>query len=271
MQIQLPTTVTWSVQLGSADTGDILFEHQPETVCATASIGKILLLVTVAERIADGALSPARLVTRLGVTPVADSGLWQHLCADALPVADVCSLVGATSDNLATNALIDLVGLDAVASTASRLGFSATALHDVVRDVRRPEHASALSSGNARELFALCCELASPRVLTRVVTETVTGWLSLNIDLSLVAGSFGLDPLAHVNPDRDVRLWNKTGTNVGVRCDVGLVTHGGQRVAYAVLANWTVSNDRDPQRDEVIVAMRAIGQATNDWLVGARR
>ena len=269
LDLLLPQEVTWSVRIGPADAGEPLFDHQPDVVCATASVGKILLLISVAEWLADGRLDANRPLSRLGVEPVADSGLWQHLRADEMSVVDACCLIGATSDNLATNVLIDLVGLDAVASTKEKLGLREVALLDVVRDVRRPEHAVALSTGNARGMYQLCCELSDPQTLSPTVAESVTAWLALNTDLSMVAGSFGLDPLAHVGPDRGVVLWNKTGTNVGVRCDVGLVSRGGRQLAYAVLANWKPADDRDELRDQVLEAMHAVGRAANDWLAEA--
>jgi beta-lactamase class A len=42
---------------------------------------------------------------------VEDSGLWYLLDQRDLSVHDLCVLVGAVSDNLATNALVRLVGL----------------------------------------------------------------------------------------------------------------------------------------------------------------
>jgi beta-lactamase class A len=68
----------------------------------------------------------------------------------------------------------------------------------------------------------------------------------------MVASALGLDPLAHVRPDRGVLLRNKTGTDAGVRADAGLL--GG--LAYAVLARFD-----DARRDQVLEAMRAIGSA----------
>ena len=84
----------------------------------------------------------------------------------------------------------------------------------------------------------------------------VRGWLSTNTDLSMVASAFGLDPLAHTAEDRGVTLWNKTGTNDGVRCDVGVVRRASSSVTYAVLANWSPQGPSDPIRDEVLAAMQ---------------
>jgi beta-lactamase class A len=265
--IELPAGVAWSVMVED-HSGGVLFEQSPDLVCATASIGKTLLLITVADQLARGLISPSAVLSRESARPVADSGIWQHLDSDALPVADVCALVGAVSDNLATNVLIQRVGLASVQSTAEHLGLSRTALQDVVRDARMPEHPRALSTGTARELVALVCELVDPRVLNPRTARQVVQWLSLNTDLSMVAGAFGLDPLAHGGTDRGVRLWNKTGTTAGARCDIGAVTMSARQLVWAVLANWTVLDDRDGIRDEVLAAMGRIGSAIRQHLAG---
>jgi beta-lactamase class A len=197
------------------------------------------------------------------VDPVADSGLWQHLAVDSLPVTDAARLVAAVSDNVATNVLIELIGLDSVAETASDLGLTHTALLDIVRDQRTHEDPPALSTGNAAELARLCRDIEQGRALSPAASEQVRDWLSVNTDLSMVAAAFGLDPLAHVDTDRALRLWNKTGTNVGVRCDVGVMRHAArddtEPVAYAVLARWQPDDTTDRTRDDVLATMREVG------------
>lgn len=264
----LPTSVTWSILVcHSADRAPLL-EVDSARECATASIGKVLLLITVAEQLETGALARDDILSREDVAPVADSGLWQHLAVSSLPVTDVCALVGATSDNLATNVLIDAVGLDAVAATARRLGLTNTALHDVVRDHRGPEHPAALSTGTAAELVHLFTMVDEPRDISPSAARQVRQWLSTNTDLSMVASAFGLDPLAHTTADRGFTLWNKTGTNDGVRCDVGVVHRASASVTYAVLANWNPESASDPTRDEVLAAMSRIGHLVRDALAG---
>ncbi len=255
-----PNAVRWSVLVQHLDSATPLIEVDADQVCATASIGKVLLLIAVAERIESGLLSADAHLSRSDVDPVADSGLWQHLDAEQLSVNDLCSLVGATSDNLATNALISSVGLEQIAETGQRLGMTHTALNDIVRDKRLPEHPSALSSGSARDLVRLCRVLDEADGVSRGASGKVTGWLSTNTDLSMIASALGLDPLAHVDVDRGIELWNKTGTNDGVRCDIGVVCQGAIKVAYAALANWTPQGPDDPTRDDVLTSMRNIGQ-----------
>ncbi len=245
-----PTTARgarWSVRVTDVDSGAVVAEHEPGLLLRTASVGKVFLLVVVAEQIGAGGLDPRQPVDRRTVPPVADSGLWQHLSVDVLPLVDVARLVGTVSDNWATNALLDLVGTEPVQECARRLAPGGSMLHDHVRDERGPEHPQTLSEGCASDWTAILPAL-DPQVLE---------WLATSVDLSMVASAFGLDPLAHRDDGR-MLLRNKTGTSDGVRADVGLVDTPGHRRAYAAIANW------DPHgpdlRDAVLAAMRGIGE-----------
>lgn len=240
---------TWSVQVRRAG-GDVIAEHEPERLLRTASVGKVYLLMRVAELIGTGELDPGELLDRDRGPAVADSGLWQHLDTQRLPVADAARLVGAVSDNWATNVLLDRVGLETLP-----VGPCGSALHDYVRDERGPRHPPALSEGCAADWADAFLGLPG--------RSPVLDWIALGVDLSMVGSAFGLDPLAHQEPDRGVRLWSKTGTSEGVRADVGLVDidgrGAGRRTAYAAICNWPA--DGEDLRDEVLAAMRGIGDA----------
>ncbi|GAA2633382.1 serine hydrolase [Dactylosporangium fulvum] len=233
----------WSVCVRGRS-GAVLYEQDAARVLSTASVGKLLLLLEVARRIDDGSLAADEPLRR--TAPVADSGIWQHLAVDTLGVEDLAVLVGAVSDNLATNVLLDRVGLDAVQTLGTRLGLRDTALHDRVRDVRTPADAPRLSSGSALELSRLMLGIHRGEYAG---AARVLGWLRNNTDLSMVAAAFDLDPLAHDG------LWNKTGTDTGVRADTGVV----DGVAYAVVANY--AGDRT---GEVLRTMRALGRIIRD-------
>ena len=176
-------------------TGTVLFSVDDHVVMPTASIGKVLLLVEVAARLQSGQLSPLALIDRSPEDAVGDSGIWQHLQVPSLPVADLAALVGATSDNLATNVLLRRVGLEAVSARTEALGLTRTALLDLVRDHRGPDDAPQLSIGSANELTWLFSALARGEIVDPPTSQRVISWLSLNSDLSLVSSAFGLDPL----------------------------------------------------------------------------
>ena len=180
----------WSVEVLDAD-GQALAGRDETALLPTASLPKVFLLTEVAERIAAGELDPAEELDRRRVAAVGDSGLWQHLVVETLPVADVAALVGSVSDNLATNVLLERVGLDAVQRRARSLAPGGSMLHDQVRYVRRPADPPTLSEGCARDYAGWFRGLDSARPADGLVRR----WLSSGTDLSMVAGAFDLDPL----------------------------------------------------------------------------
>jgi beta-lactamase class A len=251
----------WSVDIRDVASGTTLVELDNHQLLRTASVAKVYLLVEVAAQVVSGGIDPLRPVDRRSTAPVADSGLWQHFASDVLPVVDVARLVGSVSDNLATNALIELVGLEAVQARASKHAADGSTLHDLVRDVRGPEDAATLSEGSAADWVSLFVGLKHGTVESPRVSEMVLAWLAAGADLSMVASALGLDPLSHAgDTDRGVRLWNKTGTDIGVRADVGAIDLGSRTLAYAVVCNWSAFAQPDP-RDDVLLAMRRIGES----------
>jgi beta-lactamase class A len=223
----------------------------------TASIGKLLLLVEVARQCAEGDLTGTTL---LGWDPelrVADSGIWQHLHVEELAVDDLCVLIASVSDNLATNALLKHVGLQRLHDLAESLGLEHTALLDYVRDHRGPDDPETLSTGSASELSQMMSQLSRNELVSPTVSEQVNAWLATNVDLSMVASVFGLDPLAHPPSDRNFIIRNKTGADQGVRADVGMIGRNAVWFSYAVIGNWNAS--APDLRDSALSGMRAIG------------
>lgn len=251
----MPGELRWSIAVLDAADGTLLAGHRPDEVRPTASSAKVLALVAAAVAIEEGVSSPDATLHRDAVAPVADSGLWQHLRAEALALDDVAQLIGSVSDNLATNVLIaHLGGIEQIARTAQSLGIRDVHLHDIVRDERMPSHPSTLSTGSARGYADLFARLHRGEVGSAAVSDRVLGWLAHGTDLSMVAAAFGLDPLAHARPDRGLRLWHKTGTDDGVRADSGIVERGGRALAYSCVVAF---DDRD--RDAALGVMRQVG------------
>lgn len=237
--------------------GHVLCAIDDRIVLPTASVGKILLLIEVSARLSAREFSGYGILDKSPRDAVADSGIWQHLQAPSLPVADLGALVGATSDNLATNVLLRQVGLDAVRNRTESLGLARTALLDLVRDARGPDDAPQLSVGSTAELSWLFGALYRGQVVDQVTSQRVMGWLSLNTDLSMVASAFGLDPLAHRTMDHGIQLVNKTGSDVGVRSEAGILKGSRTAVAYAVTVQFR--DDNLARRLRVLDAMRTVG------------
>lgn len=256
---------TWSVTVRRLTPDPApLFEHQPDLPLRTASSAKVNVLYATATAVAAGEAALHEPVSRDTVEPVHDSGLWQHLTQDSLPLADAAKLVGAYSDNWATNALITRLGGVGVANAgAALLGVHDVALHDIVRDQRAPEHPSTLSTGSSSGYATVFARLWERADQGEWAAQATLGWLRGGADLSMVASVFGLDPLCHTHPDRGVEVVTKTGTDHGVRADSGLVIAGDTVIAYSALANWE-PDEQDTERDEVLAAMKRIGGRIRD-------
>lgn len=251
--------MAWSFCLMDAD-GAVIEEEAADYVHPTASIGKVFLLCEIAERMVAGLLDPQQVVLRDPRFAVSDSGLWQHLSQDSLPLVDACLLVAAVSDNWATNVLLDLVGLEPVTQRAFALGCVDSSLHDRVRDIRTAHDPASLSTGTAREMAEVgrrvhLAAAGEPQTgISVAAAALVERWLLTGVDLSMVAAPFRLDPLAHGGGN--LRLWSKTGTDTCIRADMGVAWNATEAISYAAIATWEVGDD---VRDLPFEHMHALG------------
>lgn len=265
IRVKLPADhgAVWSILVTDIDSGEVLFQHDPATALSTASVGKIFLLHRLLAEVDAGTRSLEERVTRRPVESIDDSGLWYLLQAAELSLYDVAALIGAVSDNAATNTLGRVIGIPVVQEHTRTLGYTSSALDDVVRWPIPPEAPTTLSHASAAELVRFMTRLSEGADLTPASTDTLRRWLGAGMDLSMVASAFDLDPLAHWGFDRGIWLLNKTGTMSRVRADTGIVMSPERRIAYAVLANWDRGADG---RGPVLTAMRTIGDGIREAL-----
>lgn len=255
------SNIAWSVCIRN-DQGRELACVNHAASMKIASVGKLLLLIEVARQCEVGDLASTEMLFRDPALMVADSGLWQHLHTDGLPVHDLCVLTASVSDNVATNILLQRVGFQRLNDLGAALGLTGTALLDFVRQQRGPDDVRTLSTGSAAELSSLMSKIARNKLLSQAVSEQLRTWLATGVDLSMVASAFGFDPLAHTEPDRGYSIFNKTGTDTGIRADVGTVARNSSLLSYAVIANWEPS---EPDlRDTVLATMHTIGGRLRD-------
>lgn len=238
--------VAWSISIRGGDR--VVAEVDPDRVLRIASLGKLLVLMAAAERIEAEPGFADRMLPRPGVH-VADSGLWQHLSPASISIADACILTASVSDNLATNALIAEVGLDACNDIARCSGHPTFVLHDIVRDVRTEHDPVCLAEGSARDARGLLELIDSDARWSRV-----RGWLALGVDHSMALGAIGADPLSPGAVGEPAHA-HKTGSDPGVRADAGLIGPPGGALAYAAIANTAVES---PSVAGVADAMRMI-------------
>lgn len=256
--LQQPTLAgtTWSVRVDYPDREGI--EHNADDLLPTASVAKVLVLIEVAARIEAGLLNPRALMSKVPLAPVGGAGLWQNLHTIALPLNLVACLVGAHSDNLATNKLIELVGLEAIQRRAGRLGMRGPTLHDIVRDRRDGEHPPAFSTGTTTDWANLMGALGRGEVVNAAVSSRVLEWLTNR--------AFGGEAMSFVFPDRQVAA--KAGWDAGVRAEAGVIIgEAGSQITYAAICTWDATTS-DQYRD---VAVESAMSQLGDIILGAAR
>ncbi|TXK10506.1 serine hydrolase [Microbacterium hatanonis] len=224
-----------SVRVDDLDRGTPVLAGDDFDTHPVGGLGVVPLLIEVAAAFEEGRLDPLEIVDRAGLEQVGVAGIWQHLKIPALPLVDAAVLAAAAGDALATNALLERVGLPAVRTRIESLGLDRSALLDRFRDARGPDDAPQVALASARELAQLFSALVNSKAVSPGVSAQVSEWLSLNHDLSLVASATGLDPFAHEHDEHELLFVNKTGRGAGVRAEAGVLAGPRAGVAYALI------------------------------------
>jgi beta-lactamase class A len=224
-----------SVRVDDLDRGTPVLAGDDFDTHPVGGLGVVPLLIEVAAAFEEGRLDPLEIVDRAGLEQVGVAGIWQHLKIPTLPLVDAAVLAAAAGDALATNALLERVGLPAVRARIESLGLDRSALLDRFRDERGPDDAPQVALASARELAQLFSALVNSKAVSPGVSAQVSEWLSLNHDLSLVASATGLDPFAHEHDEHELLFVNKTGRDAGVRAEAGVLAGPRAGVAYALI------------------------------------
>lgn len=257
---EVQSGVALSLAIGDVDSGETAY-WRAYRVVPVASAAKVLLLGAVARAISRGDLSLDEPVPTAAEDRVGGTGVIARLRArPSWPVADLAYLVAAVSDNTATNALLRHLGFAAVEQAARAIGLPDLRIHDYVRDEREPGHPPAFSSGTARDLCRLMMRVARGELVDAAGSSRVLGWLAANEDHGLLCASLRHDP--HDPDGEPLRVWNKTGRDVGVRADVGLI-QGTRRLAYAALATCAPGAEWDAE-----LVLRTVGAALGPLVSG---
>lgn len=225
-----------------------------------ASTVKVLVLVATLYAVQRGTLTADRDVV-LTERRVGGSGALAWLgSVRRLPLQEVLALMVVLSDNDATNAVLDLLGFDAVNDAGTRLGLRRTRLR------RRMMDQDAVSSG--RDNTTSAGELA--RILTALRCGRLLGPAGTRVALDLLAGQQSVDGLPALLP---AGTWhgNKTGELAGLRHDMALLEAGGRWASVAVTATGLLDADGGvdcgvDRGASVLPTFAGIGAAVGQWL-----
>ena len=193
----------------------------------SASTIKVLISIALWEAIAAGVLNSGERVAARDMTLGDPEGLVPGFDpATEFALADLDLLMLSVSDNDATNAIIDRVGMDAVNAVGARLELRHTALR------RRMMDFTAARSGRdnttcAGDLAALMSALGAARGIRPEVTARV---------LAGLGRSQHRDIIPRYLPPGVTALACKQGDLAAVRHDAALVEREGTLTALAVMS-----------------------------------
>lgn len=209
---------------------------------ATASTIKVPILIELYRRAEAGEVD---LDEPLPVTPavrVLGSGVLRELSDGvALSIRDHATLMIVVSDNVATNLLIDRLGIPAINATMDRFGFPRTRLRQRLDFPRIGEDGRNLAVSTPGELAGVMAALATGAILGEASRAEILGIMRRQQRLNLVPRYLPYDqdrdPLQSGEPDNGLRIANKTGGWGALRADMALVEWPGTRYVVAIVAH----------------------------------
>ncbi len=191
--------------------GEVLFERDADEPFPSASVIKLPLVMAC---YAEAAAGRVALDDRAAIgVSVEGAGVLRHLrdVAD-LSLRDLATLVVIVSDNTATNRLIDRVGVDLVNAYLDRWGCPRSRLRRRMYDF----------AARSRGLENVMTPRESARLLGLLVRGEVVDRATSDAVLALLHASQEEPRLRRFLPE-GVWVGNKTGTDEGIRNDVGVI------------------------------------------------
>jgi beta-lactamase class A len=234
----------------------VLVDLDGGRVVPAASTIKVLVMVAALDQVAAGWLALDQPVP-LPVQRVGGSGPLSMLgSVSQISLAEALHLMITLSDNDATNAVLDLLGDDAVTEVGDRAGLTGTFLRRRMMDLQA-RAAGRENHTTARDLAHLMVRLRQGVLLPEPLTA---------LALDVLARQQHVDGLpALLTPD--VSCGNKTGELEGVRHDVALLERDGRWCSVAVTATDLADPDTGVDRGSTVwPAVAEIGAAVAEWL-----
>jgi beta-lactamase class A len=207
----------------------------------TASVIKLALCCAVLDLVARG---EADLGQTVELPPagsrVAGGGILKQLEIASVSLRDAIELTITLSDNVATNALLEVCETDRVNGYLERLGLEHTRILGPVDFARiGPGLEGGIGVSTPREQTRLLCALAQGRILTAELCRYLLGVLGRQHYQDQIPRWLPWNPYAQYHgADQPLAVANKTGELDGIRADAALLVHKQRgSVALAVFTD----------------------------------
>jgi beta-lactamase class A len=216
-------------------------ELRADELFPTASVIKVALCCAVLERVARGG-ADFRQTLRLPPAGqrVAGGGILKQLELDSISLTDAIELTVTLSDNVATNALLELSDADRVNGYLGGIGLTQTRILGPVDFARiGPGLEGGIGISTPREQTKLLAALAEARILTPELCRYLVGVLARQHYQDQIPRWLPWNPYAQYHGrSQPLTVANKTGELDGLRADAGLLMHQERgTVALAVFTD----------------------------------
>lgn len=204
------------------------WSHNGQQTFPAASTVKIGIMVEIYRKIDRGELALSDTHPLMAEKEWMGSGVLRHMHAGLeLTVGDLLYLMMSISDNVATNMLIGLAGMDAINATMKDLGMAKS-------NLGRPMRGRLAVEGEQENL-------AVPDDYTLAISKILDGTAASRESCDAMVATMekqqNSNRIARHLPDSDdIRWGTKTGSNKGVCNDAGFVLSPAGTVVIAVYA-----------------------------------
>ncbi|MGE8549095.1 MAG: serine hydrolase [Alcaligenes sp.] len=207
--------------------GDSLFDWHAQRAMPSASLIKVPMLLCLLEEVAQGRLSLEDMCALPAAGRAGGTGILSQLpSVQALTLRELAHLMIVLSDNVATNALIDLLGMERINQWSRQAGLRQTDLQRHMMDAQARAQGKDNWTSAADACAALAYLLHAPALPDDLRQE----------GLRMLADQRERGHFAAILPPQ-AELAHKTGSLPGLRHDAGILTVGGRSVVLAVLAD----------------------------------
>ena len=201
------------------------WRHNERVVLPSASLIKLPILAAFWEAAEAGRLDPAERTHVPAGTSVEGTGVLKALAPGLQPTwSDLATLMITVSDNVATNLIVNRLGMDAIQAWIDKAGLADTRLE------RRMMDRAAMNAGRGNWTSAADMEtLLSAMAAAACVSREASGTMRRALEAQQIQ-----DRLPRRLGD-GVRVASKTGNFTDVIHDAGIVTWPGGTLVIAVL------------------------------------
>lgn len=228
--------------------------YHADDMFPTASVIKLAVLATLMQQVEDGAYSLHDPLMLRRADHIEGSGILRHLTPGlALPVRDWAFLMMNISDNVATNVLIDHVGLAQVAAWLAEHEFADVHLHHKLELSAARGDQTHFGAASPRGLSRLLTAVFRHEIISPAACDEMLRMMD-KVGQDRVGRYLPWEPWEAADPPGGkLRLAGKTGSFVGTRAQTAVIWRG----------------DRQEQRGFTLTMMSRGNPQPETWSVDA--